>query len=299
MRAAIEGFMYDLRVERGRSPNTAEAYARDLERLTSWLEAQGIDSPQAVERHHISEWVAHLSETEGLGPRSVVRARSSVRGLFAYLMREQVVTENPTAHVPAPRFGAPLPTVLSSEHVEAILAAPDRAVPLGLRDAAMIELLYSCGLRVSELVSLPWRNLDPHESIVRVMGKGRKERFVPVGEQAIDLIRLYVSDARPALDPTGTCPALFVSRRGSAMSRQNMWARLRSYARQAGLTGKVSPHVLRHSFATHLLENGADLRSVQAMLGHADLTTTQIYTHVSRVRLARMHARYHPRGDGT
>jgi integrase/recombinase XerD len=297
MRDAIDGLMYDLRIEKGRSANTVEAYGRDLMKFTSWLDERGVDHPDRVERHHISGWLAHLYDT-GLGARSIARARSSVRRLFAYLMQERLLEEDPTADVPGPRFGSPLPMVLSGESIEALLDAPDRATPLGLRDAAMIELLYSCGLRVSELTGLPWRNVDPHEALVKVLGKGNKERLIPVGEPAILLVRRYVREARPVFDPDGRSPALFISRRGRQMTRQNFWNRLREHASAAGIPGKVSPHVLRHSFATHLLEHGADLRAVQAMLGHADLTTTQIYTHVSRTRMSRMHAQHHPRGDG-
>jgi integrase/recombinase XerD len=180
--------------------------------------------------------------------------------------------------------------------VEALLAAPDRSRPLGLRDAAMIELLYSSGLRVSELVTLPRRAVDPEVQILKVRGKGDKERLVPMADRALELMVRYLRDARPHHDPDASQPEVFVSRRGTAMTRQNFWQRLRQHAQRAGIPGKVSPHVLRHSFATHLLDHGADLRSLQAMLGHADISTTQIYTHVSRKRLVELHARYHPRG---
>ena len=183
--------------------------------------------------------------------------------------------------------------------VVALYTPPDRDTPLGLRDAAMIELLYACGLRVSELVGLPSRALDLSVGVLRVRGKGDKERLIPVGDRALDLLSRYVLEARPVHDPERRSLEIFVSRRGTGMTRQNFWQRLGKYARQAGVRGKVSPHVLRHSFATHLLEHGADLRSLQAMLGHADITTTQIYTHVTQARLAALHSRYHPRGRKT
>ena len=287
--------MYYLKVERNRSDHTVESYMRDLRRFSAWLHTQGIRAPDAVTHGHVVDHLTWLKDEQRLGLRSIARARTSIRQLFRFLVREGLLEDDPTGLVEGPRFSQPLPTVLSAATVETLLRAPDRARPLGLRDAAMIETLYATGLRVTELVTLPWRALDPRMGIVRVIGKGDKERLVPLGEQALALIRQYVAEARPSLDPTGRCPTLFVSRRGRAMTRQNFWQRMRKYAVEAGISGKVSPHVLRHSFATHLLEHGADLRSLQAMLGHADITTTQIYTHVSTKRLADIHARFHPR----
>ncbi len=295
MDSAIEGFMYYLKVERNRSDNTVESYSRDLARFRDWLTEQGLEEPGAVARTHIADYLVFLDK-EGLGLRSIARARTSIRQLFKFLVRERLLEDDPTALVDGPRFPAPLPTVLSEKQVEGILGAPDQDTALGLRDAAMIELLYACGLRVSELVLLPARGLDLSVGVLRVRGKGDKERLIPIGDRALDLIVRYAEDARPLHDPQKRSPQLFVSRRGTAMTRQNFWQRLGKYARLAGVRGKVSPHVLRHSFATHLLEHGADLRSLQAMLGHADITTTQIYTHVTQARLAALHGRYHPRG---
>jgi integrase/recombinase XerD len=298
MEAAIEGFIYYLKVERNRSDNTVESYSRDLTRFHLWCEERGLATADSVQRTDVSDYLVHLDK-EGLGLRSIARARTSLRQLFKFLVRERLLQEDPTALVEGPKFPAPLPTVLSQAQVEALLVAPDRDTVLGLRDAAMIELLYACGLRVSELVRLPARAFDRSVGVLRVRGKGDKERLIPVGDRALDLLSKYIVEARPQHDPGGRCAEIFVSRRGSAMTRQNFWQRLGAYARKVGIRGKVSPHVLRHSFATHLLEHGADLRSLQAMLGHADITTTQIYTHVTQARLAALHSRYHPRGRKT
>jgi integrase/recombinase XerD len=299
MDEALEGFMYFLKVERNRSANTVEAYVRDCRRFADWLaDRKGSDALDALGSTSRQDVIDHLDAIgeQGVSQRSVARARTSIRQWFRFLVAEGLVEDDPTVLVGAPKFTSPLPTVLGSSQVEALLDAPDRSTPLGSRDAAMIAVLYSSGLRVTELVTLPWRNVDAQTGLIRVLGKGDKERLVPIGERALNAIRTYLQTGRPALDPANGASALFVSNRGSAMTRQNFWTRIRHYARLAGIPGKVSPHVLRHSFATHLLEHGADLRSLQAMLGHADISTTQIYTHVSRARLARLHAEHHPRG---
>ncbi len=292
---AVEGFLYWLAVERGRAENTILAYSHDVRRFAAWLADHGVETPEAVTQSHLADHLVWL-DSQGVGLRSITRARSSVRQWFVYLVKDGQLPSDPTTRVKAPRFPAPLPTVLSTRQVDAILDAPNRGTPLGLRDAAMIELMYSTGLRVSELVGLPHKALDPDEGLVKVRGKGDKERLVPVGDRALALINRYVAESRPILDGDRSSPALFVSQLGEAMTRQNFWERLTGYARIAGVRGKVSPHVLRHSFATHLLEHGADLRSLQAMLGHADIATTQIYTHVTQARLAELHRRHHPRG---
>lgn len=295
MDEAIEGFIYYLKVERGRAENTLQAYRHDLRRFAAWLEERGLRSPRDVTHAVIADHLVAL-DRQGLGLRSIARARTSLRQLFVFLVKEGHLEADPSTLVEAPRFPSPLPTVLTGAQVEAILAAPDPESTLGLRDAAMIELLYATGLRVSELVGLPLAALDPDVGLMKVRGKGNKERLVPIGGRALDLVGRYLERSRPLLDPDRRSPALFVSRRGRPMTRQNFWQRLSSWARQAGVRGKVSPHVLRHSFATHLLENGADLRALQAMLGHADISTTQIYTHVTRARLRALHERHHPRG---
>ncbi len=296
MDAALEGFVYYLKVERHSSDHTVAAYGRDVRRFADWCADNGIEDPTRVDREHVSQHLVWL-DAQGLGLRSIARARTSVRQFFRFLLREKLVDADPTQLVDAPRFGSPLPTVLSARAVEDLLAAPDRSHPLGLRDAAMIEVLYSTGLRVSELVGLLRARVDARVGLVQVLGKGDKERLVPVGDRALLLIRDYLQWARPRHDPQARTAQLFVGRHGRAMTRQNFWQRLKKHARSADIRGKVSPHVLRHSFATHLLENGADLRSLQAMLGHADISTTQIYTHVTTERLRRLHADYHPRGS--
>jgi integrase/recombinase XerD len=294
--AAVEGFVAWLSVERGRSAATLTAYRADVVRYLGWCAAQGVAEPAALQRAHLERWLVAM-EQEGLGPRSRTRARSSVRQLMRFLVEEGVVGSDLTSRVGAPRFVSPLPTVLSSRQVEALLDAPDVSTPLGLRDRAMLQVLYSTGLRVSELVGLQRRQVQLEPPLLQVVGKGNKERIVPMGEVAAGWIARYVRDARPLLG-LPEAEALFLSQRGEAMTRQNFWERMTDWGRLAGLRGKVSPHVLRHSFATHLLTYGADLRAIQAMLGHADVATTQIYTAVSRERLRQIHADAHPRAGG-
>lgn len=294
MDAAIEGFLYWLRVEKGRSEHTIAAYQHDASRFAAWLKERGVSSPGDVTAAHLS---AHMGDlmAEGLGLRSIARARSSLRQLFRFLVAEHHIEADPTTIVDAPRFPAPLPVVLRADQIEALLAAPDPGTVLGLRDRAMIQLAYSAGLRVSELVNVPAHQVRADVGLVLVRGKGSKERLIPIGEVAASWVLRWLRDGRTAFDPTGRAEAMFLTRHGKAMTRQNLWERLVRYARLAGIDGKVSPHVLRHSFATHLLANGADLRALQAMLGHADITTTQIYTHVARERLKSIHAEFHPR----
>lgn len=292
---AVEGFLYALRVERGRAENTVEAYGRDLQRFVQWCEERGLVDVADVGPADVADHLVAL-DRQGLGLRSIARVRSSVRQLFQHLLHDGLLEHDPTAKVHAPRFNTALPRALSAGQIEALLAAPDRADPLGLRDAAMIELMYSTGLRVSELVSLRAAAVDGERGLLHVQGKGGKQRLVPTGERALALVGDYVAEARSLHDPEGRTAELFVGRRGHAMTRQNFWQRLRRWALAAGIEGKVSPHVLRHSFATHLLAHGADLRHLQAMLGHAHVTTTQIYTQVTQARLQAIHARYHPRG---
>ena len=294
---AIEGFLYFLTVERNRSQNTIMAYSHDLRRFATWGAGRGLIQPSHYDQGAVADHLVYLDRERELGLRSIARARTSIRQLFRFLVREKHIESDPTERVDGPRFPNPLPTVLSAQQVEALLAAPDRSKPLGLRDAAMIELLYSTGLRVTELVTLPLRGVDAREGLVQVIGKGDKERIVPVGQTALELLKRYLVEARPHHDPKTRAPQCFVGRRGSAMTRQNFWQRIQKYKVEAGIHGKVSPHVLRHAFATHLLEHGADLRSLQAMLGHADISTTQIYTHVTQARLAALHKAYHPRGQ--
>jgi integrase/recombinase XerD len=291
---AIEAFLAWGRVERAFAANTVAAYARDLRRLAAWCGARGRTAPREVTHDDLADYMTDL-RADQLDARSIARHRSSFRQFFRQLREDDLVDADPTALIAAPRAPRRLPDTISEAHVEAILAAPDVTTPLGLRDAAMIELMYGGGLRVSELVGLPLGALHVGSGFVRVKGKGGRERSVPVGDAALVATQRYLTHARPIVDPHGRAKALFLSERGAAMSRQNFWQRLRSYARAAGLAD-VHPHTLRHAFATHLLAHGADLRILQALLGHADIGTTQIYTHVEAARLRAVHAAAHPRG---
>lgn len=291
---AIEAFHGYCRVEKNLARNTLESYHRDLVRFARWANLQGMGSPGEVTREALRQYL--LSLQEEISTRSVGRHRVTLRQFYGFLSQEKLVSDDPTRLVPAPRMARSLPGILNAREVESLLAAPDRSTALGLRDAAMLEVLYASGLRVSELVNLPLRALHAQTGYLLVRGKGRKERVVPTGEVALGLLERYLAESRPILDPSRSCTALFVSREGQAMTRQNFWKRLREHALLAGIRRRVTPHTLRHSFATHLLEHGADLRAVQAMLGHADISTTEIYTHVARERLKRIHEECHPRG---
>jgi len=296
--AAVDGFLAHASVERGLSPRTIEAYARDLARFTRFLEGEGVRLPSEVRREHLSGFAVAL-EAENLGARSRARAMVATRRWLRHLGTLGALDADPTDGVVHPRFERPLPRILRPDETVALIDAIDPSTPLGLRDRAMLEVLYGAGLRVSELIALPLGGYDRRAGLLRVLGKGRKERIVPVGAPAVDALEAYLEDGRPPLAKAtgGRCDAVFLSRRGTAMTRQNFFLRLRGIARQAGLpSDRVSPHVLRHAFATDLLEGGADLRAVQSMLGHADLSTTQVYTHVSRRRLKSTVESKHPRG---
>jgi integrase/recombinase XerD len=298
--AALEGFLTHVRVERGLAERTVEAYARDLARFVEHLEGAGVRRVADLERAHVSGFLASLAR-QGLGARSRARALVSTRRWLRHLQASGRLAGDPLDGIVAPRLERRLPRVLSPEEAERLIAAAAAPTPLGLRDRAMLELLYGAGLRVSELVGLPLGRLDRRRGVVQVVGKGRRERIVPIGEPALDALEAWLAEGRPALlrRSRRTPEAVFVTARGAAMTRQNFFARLRALARAAGIpAARVSPHVLRHAFATHLLEGGADLRAVQEMLGHADLSTTQIYTHVSRTRLRELVEERHPRGAG-
>ena len=295
---ALDGFLATCSVERGLSPHTLDAYGRDLARFVDYLEGRGVRRLADLRREHLTGFLARL-ERRGLGARSRARALVAARRWLRHLGAVGALDRDPAEGVETPRFGQPLPRLLRRDETEALIAAVDPDTPLGLRDRAMLEVLYGGGLRVSELVELPLSGLDARAGVLRVMGKGRRERIVPVGEPALAALEAYLSQERPALARAGRRPsdAVFLSRLGSAMTRQNFFVRLRAIARRAGIPSeRVSPHVLRHAFATDLLEGGADLRAVQSMLGHADLSTTQIYTHVSRKRLRETVEARHPRG---
>jgi integrase/recombinase XerD len=293
---AIEGFMGQARVERGLSANTLEAYHRDLRRFCSWAHERGLTGPGDVSHEIISQYLGTLLD-QGLSRSSLARHRVSIRQLFRFLHLEGLLPVDPAAQVEAPLPRRSLPVVLGQQEVERLLDAPDRCTPLGLRDAAMLQLMYSTGLRISELVKLPLSGLDLRSGFLHVRGKGGKERIVPMGDRALALVRRWLVSGRPELDPHGRAETVFVSTRARGMTRQTFWHRVRHHSLSAGIKGRVTPHKLRHSFATHLLEHGADLRVVQAMLGHADISTTEIYTHVALARLERAHREHHPRGE--
>ena len=297
MDAAIEGYLAWARVERGLSDNTLSNYARDLELLRGWLEDQGVTEPAGVSRPLLSEYMGWLLDT-GRSMRTVARHRAAYRQLFKFLVLERVLESDPSLLVEAPRPTASLPSVLSENEVDQLLAMPDSSTPIGQRDQAMLETLYATGVRVSELVGLKRQNLHLDSGYITVRGKGNKERLVPIGDRAGALISAWIFGHRCDLDPGGVSPWVFVSPKGGPLSRGAFWYRIKHYARLADIRKPVSPHKLRHSFATHLLSHGADLRAVQMMLGHADISTTQIYTHVARERLKALHQAHHPRGEG-
>lgn len=292
--ALINQFADRIWMERGLSDNTLSAYRADL-RATANALSNHNTSLQAATRADLQLLLAERLQA-GHKPRSAARLLSSWRRFYRYLLREGVISADPTALLESPRLGRPLPKSLSEAQVEALLAAPDVETALGLRDRAMLELLYATGLRVSELVGLANHELDLNRGLVRVTGKGNKDRLVPMGEPAQRWIRRFVTEARGDLMRGRQSDDLFPSNRGKAMSRQNFWVLIKRYAKQAGVTSALSPHTLRHAFATHLLNHGADLRAVQLLLGHSAVSTTQIYTHVARARLQVLHAAHHPRG---
>lgn len=286
----LTSFRHQLAAE-GLSLHTRRAYLTDAAALATWA------APRALLTLTSDDLATYLANplVMAKSPRSVARLQSAVRHLWRGLMARGQAVQDPTIGLDTPRMGRPLPKDLSEADVDALLAAPDVTTALGLRDKAMLELLYACGLRVSELTGLPLAALNLRGGFLRVMGKGRKERLVPLGETAADWLQRYLDDGRPAL-VKATVPALFLTQRGDAMTRENFWHLIKRYALLAGVSSAVSPHTLRHAFATHLLNHGADLRVIQLLLGHSDLSTTQIYTHVARQRLQELHAQHHPRG---
>jgi len=281
-----------LTIEKGLAKNSLVSYGTDLRRFGAYLAKKGIEL-EDVERVDIVRYFQSL-RTAGIAARSTARALAAIRGLFRFLIAERHLKRDPSENIENPKLWTTLPKSLQPNEVEALLLTPDRSTPEGLRDAAMLELLYATGLRVSELIHVKIEDLVMDAGFLRAIGKGSKERVVPFGNEARDVVVAYLELGRPELAKRAD-PHLFLSTRGRAMSRQSFWMKIVRYARQAGIKSHISPHVLRHSFATHLLENGADLRSVQMMLGHSDISTTQIYTHVSRARLRKMYDQFHPR----
>jgi integrase/recombinase XerD len=289
----IDAYLDHLRVERRLAGHTLESYARDLSALTAFADERG-RPPEALDRASLEEFVRRQM-TRGLSPRSVARAVAAVRGFYRFLVMDRQLDRNPADDLRPPRAWPALPRFLSLEEVDRLIAQPDVTTVRGLRDRAMIELLYATGLRVSELVGVRTVDLHLDEQYLTCIGKGSKERIVPIGEQASEWITRYQTTARRELTKGRAAPRLFLNARGGALSRVGFWKILKQHGRAAGLPRTLSPHVLRHSFATHLLERGADLRAIQLMLGHADLSTTQIYTHVLEARLRTVYDRFHPR----
>lgn len=290
----VERFLESLWMEKGLSPHTVSAYRSDLAQYQSWLQERGIEL-HGSGREAILDYLAWRLSA-GYQARSTARFLSGLRGFYRFLLREGLIDQDPTLQVELPQLGRPLPKSLSEADVEALLAAPDIGEPIGLRDRAMLEVLYACGLRVTELISLTLEQVNLRQGVLRVFGKGSKERLVPLGEEAMVWVARYVRDSRPLLLDGKPSDVLFPSLRGEQMTRQTFWYRIKHQARVAGISKSLSPHTLRHAFATHLLNHGANLRVVQMLLGHSDLSTTQIYTHVARARLQALHATHHPRG---
>ncbi|HIG62533.1 MAG TPA: site-specific tyrosine recombinase XerD [Gammaproteobacteria bacterium] len=294
-RVLIDEYLDSIWIEKGLSRNTIESYGRDLEAISHWLEARGLKLLR-VQRSDLLAYLAFRMKA-GLTARSTARSLSSVRSFYRYLLRENKVVIDPTLQIDNPKMGRKLPDTLSEQEVELLLEAPDVETPLGLRDRTMLEFLYAAGLRVSELVNLKITEINLRQGVLRVTGKGSKERLVPIGEEALRWLDGFVKDSRPSLLKGVTASdVVFPSNRGGCMTRQAFWYRIKLHAQTAGIRTHLSPHTLRHAFATHLLNHGADLRVVQLLLGHSDLSTTQIYTHVAKHRLKSLHKQHHPRG---
>jgi integrase/recombinase XerD len=297
MSDSVDAYLDHLRIERRMSPHTVESYARDLRALSVFAAGRG-EPIEKLDRKALEAFVRQ-ERAAGLSPRSVARMVAAVRGLYKFLVLDRRLADSPADDLRAPRAWPALPKFLGLDDVDALIAAPDVSTPLGLRDRAMIELLYATGMRVSELIAVRASDLHLREHYLTCIGKGNKERLVPMGEHAAEWIARYQRDGRPALAARARSAAraqrLFLNARGGPLSRVGFWKILKAHGRAAGVRARISPHVLRHSFATHLLERGADLRSIQMMLGHADLSTTQIYTHVLEARLRSAYERFHPR----
>ena len=291
----IDRFLHFLTVERGLARNTLASYSQDLQKFWAYLSSESIRDINEVSELHILSFLGHLRD-QGLAARSVARSLVAIRSFFLFLLREKTLRINPAASIESPRIRPKLPETLSPAEVDSLLKQPSPADELGQRDLAMLHLLYATGLRVSELVSIKAGDINLKVGYLKTLGKGSKERIVPIGEIARERVTEYLAAARPRLLKERKSAFLFVNRSGHGLSRQGFWKIIRKYTKAAGITKRITPHVLRHSFATHLLEGGADLRSLQLMLGHADISTTQIYTHVTSERLKTIHKKYHPRG---
>lgn len=291
----IEAFLDTLWVEHGLSENTLSAYRNDLIGLSKWLSKATVNITEA-RRDHLLDYLSYRVQ-QGSMPRTSARLLSSIRRFYRYLVRQGAVQKDPSSQIEFPKLGRPLPETLTEEEVDRLLAAPNINKAHGVRDRAMLEVLYACGLRVSELIGLTLSQVNLNHGVIRVTGKGNKERLIPFGEQANEWISRFIEDARAdLLKNNRQSDSLFVSNRGTAMTRQAFWHLIKKHSKNVGITKHLSPHTLRHAFATHLLNHGADLRVVQMLLGHSDLSTTQIYTHVAQARLQELHRKHHPRG---
>ncbi len=296
MRVFLNEYLAVLKLERNLAENTIESYKNDITNLFQFLENYSISDPEKIKHEHISGFFKFLKEA-GLSSTSASRYHSSLKGFFLYLLQSNYITENPVEKIPSPKLSHKLPSVLTINEVDAILSQPDAANKFGLRDKALLELFYACGLRVSELINLKISGLYFSEEVIRVFGKGSKERLVPIGSSAVNWITEYLKKSRPLLEKKGKSENyLFLNTRGSKLSRMGVWKIVARYVKEAGIDKEVHPHTFRHSFATHLLEGGADLRAVQEMLGHVDISTTQIYTHIDRDFIKQVHRDFHPRG---
>ena len=291
----VDGYLNFLAVEKGVSLNTLEAYSRDLNRYVEFVEQVGIKDIGEISSDNVISFLGNL-KGGGLVASSINRSLAAIRGFYRYLLTEKVIDENPVANIELAKVWMRLPDTLSREEMALLLKQPGTKTPLAVRDTAMLELLYATGIRVSELISLSMSSINWQAGYLIVVGKGNKERIVPIGRMAFDCLNRYIESSRRKLSKGRSINAIFLNRSGTGLTRQGFWKIVKKYVRKTGLRKNVYPHTFRHSFATHLLEGGADLRSVQVMLGHADISTTQIYTHVTRERLKEIHRKYHPRG---
>jgi integrase/recombinase XerD len=291
----LDQFLHYLVVEKGLSQNTIEAYSHGLARFLGHLREKRIQDLRGVDKIDVRGFLLALRK-KNLSTRSVARDLAAIRSFFRFLSQEGILDTNPVEDIESPKTARTLPEILSLKEIEQILEQPDLHTPLGMRDRAMLEMLYATGMRVSELTHLPTQQVNLEGGYVLLYGKGSKERIVPLGSEAMKWVARYLEAARGVLSKGKESPSLFVNRSGKGMSRQRFWKTLKNYAQKAGLHKRITPHLLRHSFASHLLERGADLRSVQMMLGHVDISTTQIYTHVTGEKLKKVHKQYHPRG---
>jgi integrase/recombinase XerD len=291
----LDQFLHYILVEKGLSKNTIDAYSHGLNRFLGYLRKRGIQEMPRVSKLDMRTFFLGLKR-QGLSTRSVVRDLAAIRSFFRFLVQEGILDANPIEELESPRIERKLPEILTLKEVEQLLEQPDSQTPIGIRDRTMLEVLYATGMRVSELTKLPIQQVNLEGGYVLVFGKGSKERIIPLGSEAMKWITLYLNSAREKFAKGKESSSLFINRSGRGMSRQQFWKNIKAYGRRAGIRKRITPHLLRHSFASHLLEGGADLRSVQIMLGHTDISTTQIYTHVTGERLKKIHQRYHPRG---